>query len=106
MAHGSRMMALTMAMIYEHFGKVSPEQALQATRFADAVCAAERELCAKLCNDYSAHLIGLSGNSSHLEHQAHGAEACSNLIRGNNEYGDAPDSPHFGDSFGAAIRKG
>jgi hypothetical protein len=47
MEHGTKLMAL----IFEHFGKGSPEQWQRATRFADAVALAERERCAKLLED-------------------------------------------------------
>ena len=70
----------------------------------------ERERAARLCDDYSKYLIELAdGVGDHLEYEAHGAEACSHLIVGRNEYGDEPDSQNFGDSYGAriaAIRSG
>lgn len=64
----------------------------------------ERERCAALCDAYSKHLIASGKFSDLSEYEAHAAEACSNLIRGLNEFGDAPDSEHFGGSFAAAIR--
>ena len=54
MAHDARLTAL----ITEHFGKVTPEQAEAARRFAEAVAAAERSACARLVIDLCAYTGG------------------------------------------------
>jgi hypothetical protein len=59
--------------------------------------AMERERCAQVCMDYSAAQIASGKAGDPSEWMAHGAEACGNLIRGNNEYGDKPGSPFFAD---------
>jgi hypothetical protein len=80
----------------------SPEERLRWVQWGEQIRAMERERCATVCDDYSKHLIA-SGVNEWNEFRAHGAEECSNLLKGLNEYGDPPESGHFAGSY-AAIR--
>ena len=80
--------ASVVALIYEHLGRQEREELTRLARLVEAACAAQREQCAKLCEQIATqhlssgrYLSVIADHSVRAGGQVDGAEECARAIR-------------------------